>query len=46
MSESTEHVTVVPAELYEDMMNDDAPAEPDPALQEAAQRAKELIDRK
>lgn len=46
MSESTEHVTVVPAELYDEMMDDDAPSEPNARLQEAAEQAEKLIDRK
>jgi hypothetical protein len=43
MSESTEHVTVVPAELYDEMMADDAPGEPVAALREAAERKETVL---
>lgn len=40
--ESTEHVTVMPADLYDEQMAE-TPAEPNEALQQAAVRAREVI---
>ena len=40
--ESTEHVTVVSADLYEEMLAE-TPAEVCEALQEAAQRRREVV---
>lgn len=42
---STEHVTVVPADLYDEMLAD-TPDEPNEALQQAARRAREAVIRK
>lgn len=41
---STEHITRVPADIYDEMMQD-TPPEPDEALREAAERRRELIHR-
>jgi hypothetical protein len=43
--ESTEHVTIVPADLY-DEMTAETPTEPCQALQEASQRVREVVVRK
>lgn len=40
--ESTEHVTVLPADLYDELAAD-TPAEPIEALQQAAECAREVI---
>lgn len=42
---STEHVTVLPADLYDELAAD-TPDEPNEALQQAAARARELIKRR
>jgi hypothetical protein len=39
---STENITVIPADLY-DEINADAPGEPDENLRAAAKRAREVI---
>jgi hypothetical protein len=41
-NQSTEHVTVLPADLYDELATD-APAEPSEALREAAARAREVV---
>jgi hypothetical protein len=43
--ESTEHITILPADLYDELAAD-TPTEPCKALQEAARRAREVITRK
>lgn len=42
--ESTEHITVLPADLYDELMTD-TPPEPCEALQRAAARAREIVVR-
>ena len=43
MSESSETVTVLPPDLYDELMNDDSEPQPDARLQEAARRARMVI---
>jgi hypothetical protein len=43
MSESTEHVTIVPADLYDEMMDDDSTPEGIESLRNATERAREMI---
>lgn len=42
MNQSTENITVIPADLYEELLTDETPDEPNAALQAAAARAREV----
>lgn len=42
---STEHVTVIPAKLYDELMQDTAP-QPDDHLRQVANRARQIIHKK
>jgi hypothetical protein len=45
MTQSSEHVTVVPPDLYDEMMADDSDPAPDEDLRAAAERARGLISK-
>lgn len=42
---SSDHVTVVPAELYDEMMKDEDVVDPNDVLREASMRAREVVQR-
>lgn len=44
-SQNTEHKTVVPADLYDEMLTDTTPPEPNARLRAAAVRARKVVVR-